>query len=65
MPPMFFPRTGFVSAAVAGCIVVACGYNRTSAEVYDEMIGRWFRLPRDLPLMRDDGFLAWAGGALL
>jgi len=34
---------------MAGCIVVAGGQNCQSAEVYDEALGRWVRLPRTLP----------------
>jgi hypothetical protein len=47
--PMHDPRYGFACAAVAGCIIVAGGSGRRSAEVYDEVLGRWLRLPRDLP----------------
>ena len=36
-------------AAVAGCVIVAGGYGRTSAEVYDEELNRWLRLPCDMP----------------
>jgi hypothetical protein len=48
-PPMHETRVHFAYAAVAECIIVAGGWNRTSAEVYDEMLGRWLRLPCDLP----------------
>jgi hypothetical protein len=47
--PMHDPRAGFACAAVAGCVVIAGGYDRRSAEVYDEVLGRWLRLPRGLP----------------
>jgi hypothetical protein len=49
LPPMHDARTDFACAALAGCIIVAGGRNRQSAEVYDEVLGRWLRLPRDLP----------------
>jgi len=59
-------------AAMAGCIIVAGGSSdcgggldggvaRTSAEVYDEVLGRWLRLPRDLPHISRMGM----SGALL
>jgi hypothetical protein len=46
--PMHDPRFGFACAAIAGCVIVAGGMGRRSAEVYDEVRGRWLRLPRDL-----------------
>jgi hypothetical protein len=49
MPSMLDSRTSFACAAIAGCIIVAGGHNRTSAEVFDEALGRWFRLPHSLP----------------
>jgi len=62
LPPMRDTRVYFVSAAVAGCIIVAGGYPlRKSAEVYDEMLGRWLRLLHDLP---HDGGLSNMGTAL-
>jgi hypothetical protein len=42
-------RSSFVCAAVARCIIVAGGYDTRSAEVYDEALNRWIRLPFDLP----------------
>ena len=50
VPPMHDSRSYFACEAVAGCIIVAGGQGRNSAEVYDEVLGRWLRLPRDLPL---------------
>ena len=47
--PMHDARYHFACAAVAGCVIVAGGYGHSSAEVYDEVLGRWLRLPRDLP----------------
>jgi hypothetical protein len=47
--PMHDPRYGFACVAVAGCIIVAGGVGRSSAEVYDELRSRWLRLPRGLP----------------
>jgi hypothetical protein len=49
LPPMHDARMDFACAAMAGCIFVAGGRNRQSAEVFDEVLGRWLRLPRDLP----------------
>jgi hypothetical protein len=63
LPPMHDTRTDFACAAVAGCIIVAGGYpQRKSAEVYDEVLGRWLRLPHDLP---HDRGLHSMGSALL
>ena len=64
LPPMHDTRTHFACAAVAGCIIVAGGEypRRKSAEVYDEVLGRWLRLPHDLP---HDGGLSMMGSALL
>jgi hypothetical protein len=42
-------RRYFACAAVAGCVIVAGGQGRNSAEVFDEVRGRWLRLPRGLP----------------
>jgi len=49
LPPMHHARSSFVCAAVARCIIVAGGLNTTSAEVYDEALNRWIRLPCDFP----------------
>jgi hypothetical protein len=62
IPPMLESRTTFACAAVAGCVIVAGGDNRTSAEVYDEPRGRWLRLPCTLPYHETHG---WLGSALL
>jgi hypothetical protein len=50
--PMHDPRANFACAAVAGCIIVAGGVGQRSAEVYDEVLGRFLRLPFDFPLDR-------------
>jgi hypothetical protein len=64
LPQMHDSRAYFACAAVAGCIIVAGGRypQRKSAEVYDEGLGRWLRLPHDLP---HDGGLEGMGSALL
>jgi hypothetical protein len=49
LPPIHESRSFFACAAVAGCVIVAGGRGRTSAEVYDESRNRWLRLPCDLP----------------
>jgi hypothetical protein len=49
LPPMHDSRRFFACAAVAGCVIVAGGPGRTSAEVYDESRNRWLRLPCNLP----------------
>jgi hypothetical protein len=62
LSPMRDTRANFAYAAVAGCIIVASGYpERKSAEVYEEMLGRWMRLPCYLP---HDGGLHGKGSAL-
>jgi hypothetical protein len=63
LAPMHDSRIHFACAAVAGCVIVAGGLDLKSAEVYDEVLYRWFRLPRDLPHVSDE--LAWLGSALL
>ena len=62
LPPMHETRAHFACAAVAECIIVAGGWQRTSAEVYDELLGRWLRLPCDLPHNRG---LCFMGSALM
>jgi hypothetical protein len=49
MPPMYEARDWFACAAVAGCIIVAGGHEISSAELFDEGLNRWFRLPVALP----------------
>jgi hypothetical protein len=60
--PMHDARDSFACAAVAGCIIVAGGVGRNSAEVFDEVLGRWLRLPFNLP---HNGGLGYMGSALL
>ena len=62
LPPMHEPRTSFACAAVAGCIIVAGGLCRNCAEIYDEALGRWFRLPCKLP---HDDWLGAVGYSLI
>jgi hypothetical protein len=71
LPPMHDTRTYSACAAVAGCIIVVAGctivggggfLKRKSAEVYDEVLGRWLRLPHDLP---HDGGVHNMGSALV
>jgi hypothetical protein len=49
LPPMNDARSSFACGAVAGCVVVAGGSDLKSAELYDEELNRWLRLPCDLP----------------
>jgi hypothetical protein len=49
LQPMHDSRSSVACAAVAGCVIVSGGYGRESAEVYDEVLDRWLRLPFDLP----------------
>ena len=62
LQPMHETRGFFASAAFAECIIVAGGWQCTSAEVYDEALGQWLRLPCNLP--HNDG-LCNAGSALM
>jgi hypothetical protein len=63
LPPMLEARYGFTCAAVGGCVVVAGGYNSTSVvEVYEEGLGRWRRLPCNLP---HESGLCWMGSTLI
>jgi hypothetical protein len=63
LPPMHDSREHFACAAVVGCIIVVGGYpRRKSAEVFDEVLGQWLRLPNDLP---HDGGLFNMGSVLL
>jgi hypothetical protein len=55
LPSMHDSRQGFACTAVAGCIIVAGGQHRQSAEVFDEALGRWLRLPHDLPYVGRQG----------
>jgi hypothetical protein len=43
-------RAHFACAAVAGCVIVVGGHGLKSAEVFDEVLDRWLRLPCDLPI---------------
>jgi len=65
LPPMRHPRAGFACAAVAGCIIVAGGYNTKSVEAYDEVLDRWFQLPCVVPIDEDYGRLGGMGSALM
>jgi hypothetical protein len=62
LPPMHDARIGSACVAVAGCVIVVGGHGLKSAEVFDEVLDRWLRLPCDLPL---DSQLHVMGGALL
>jgi hypothetical protein len=42
-------RRGFACAAIGGCVVVAGGIGLVTAEVYEEALGWWRRLPCNLP----------------
>jgi len=62
LPPMHHARCHFACAAVAGCIIVAGGHGTPSAEVYDEALDRWIRLPCEFP--GGNTYLESMGGAL-
>jgi hypothetical protein len=63
LAPMHASRRNFACATVAGCVIVAGGLGHKSAEIYDEVLDRWFRLPRDLPHVGIG--LSFMGSALL
>jgi hypothetical protein len=60
LPPMHEARRLFACAAIGGCVVVAGGLGSITAEVYEEALGRWRRLPCNLPY-HDEGM----GSALM
>jgi hypothetical protein len=62
LSPMHDARSAFACGAVAGCVIVAGGVDRKSAEVYDEELNRWLRLPFDLPYVDE---LRGMGSAVL
>lgn len=47
--PMHDPRWGCACAAVGECVIVAGSVGSTTAEVYEEGLVRWRRLPCSLP----------------
>jgi hypothetical protein len=49
LPPMLEGRVNFVCEAISGCVIVAGGCASVTAEVYEEALGRWWRLPCDAP----------------
>jgi hypothetical protein len=50
LPPMHEARRRFFAcAAIGGCVIVAGGQGSITAEVYEEALGRWRRLPCSLP----------------
>jgi len=63
LPPMHDSRWLLTCAAVARCIIVAEGAPQCkSSKVYDEVRGKWLRLPCDLP---SAGGLVHMGSAFL
>jgi hypothetical protein len=62
LPPMNDARNYFACGAVAGCVIVAGGDGLKTAEVYDEELNRWLRLPCDSPC---PSFLSSMGSAVL
>jgi hypothetical protein len=62
LPPMHEARHAFACAAIGGCVIVAGGRNSITAEVYEEALGRWRRLPCSIP---HDARLYLMGSALM
>ena len=49
LSPMHEPRWRFACVAIGGCVIAAGGVGLTTAELYEEGLGRWRRLPCSLP----------------
>jgi hypothetical protein len=62
LPSMHEARRALVCAAIGGCVIVAGGWGSITAEVYEEGLGRWRRLPCSLPF---DTELCGAGSAVM
>ena len=62
LPSMHEPRRLFACASIGGCVIVAGGVRSVTCEVYEEALGRWRRLPCNLP---HDGQLFAMGCALM
>jgi hypothetical protein len=62
LSPMHVARIHFACGSVAGCVIVVGGRGLKSAELYDEELNRWLRLPYDLPHV---GELSGMGSAVL
>jgi hypothetical protein len=62
LPPMHDARNSFACAAIGRCVIVAGGSGTITTEVYEEALGRWRRLPCNLP---HDGDYACAMGSAL
>jgi hypothetical protein len=62
LPPMHEPRCGFACVAIGGCVIVAGGVGSTTAEVYEEGLRRWRRLPCGHP---HGSQLSFMGSALM
>jgi hypothetical protein len=62
LPPMPDAREFFACGTVSGCIIVAGGSGRKSAELYHAELNRWLRVPCDLPF---ESSLGYMGSAVL
>ena len=49
LPPMRQARANFACQSIGGGVIVAGGRGSITAEVYEEALGRWRRLPCVLP----------------
>ena len=63
LPPMHEARTFFACAAIGRCVIVAGGEGSVTAEVYEKALGRWRRLPCDIPCIAWE--LCGMGSALM
>jgi hypothetical protein len=59
---MHEPLSRFACVAIGGCVIIAGGMGSTTAEVFEEGLGLWRRLPCSLP---HDGQLGLMGSALM
>jgi hypothetical protein len=46
---MHVAKSDFACAAIGRCVIVAGGVGVITAEVYEEALGQWRRLPGNLP----------------
>ena len=65
LPPMHEARKAFACASIGGCVIVAGGDRSLTAEVYEEALGRWRRLPCNLPHLDDAMHSLFASGSAL
>ena len=65
LPPMHEARKAFACASIGGCVIVAGGDRSLTVEVYEEALGRWRRLPCNLPRLNNAMRSLFAPGSAL